>query len=217
MTKYKLHTPYSPHSLGKLTACLQCGSEDKQVEDGECVCMGCGRSSKDTGSSLWIDVTRVYITPPYSYNRRAHFREFFLGYQGKCARAPYAVLDQLQLARKPALTKLHFQAVLKMSVRGQLKSEYIHALYYRFFECSPPNLLCWCQRVMGMCEELFACLAGTRDTSASIVSNQFLLYQILNNLGVNTSWDDVLLTEGPYQSSRAVCERSMSSLGWILF
>lgn len=217
MKNYSKHIPYSPHGLGAVKSCMSCGSTERLVEDGERVCMGCGLVVKDFGSAVWIDATRVYITAPYAYNRRVHFREFFLSYQGKCVSPPYEILDKLHLDPMKRMPKLQFQAVLKMNVRGQMRADCIHALYYRFFDLSPPELLQWSQKAMNMCEKLFVLLARSKNSNTSIVSNQFLLYQILNNLGIATSWDDVLLTENTYLTSKAVCERGMEKMGWAMF
>lgn len=213
--------PISPIPFPIQENCFNCKANEFEDDGDSVMCLNCGLFNRQCYAASWNDITRVYIAPIYKYNRRAQFKEYILQYQGKCLKIDYSILDKLLVPRKKKCSKKDFLDLLRLSIRDKFCVDHIHALYYKFFDIEPPKLahitytlITWFDKFFEVYNHI---LWQKKLTQDRYVSNQFLLYQFLNNNGVKTSLDDVLLTDSLPTNNQLLCNEIFNVLNWQMF
>lgn len=213
--------PTSPISFPPQKTCISCYRNEFEDDGDSLMCLNCGLFIRQCYAASWNDITRVYIAPIYTYNRRAQFKEYILQYQGRCIRIDYSILDKLLIPRDKLCSKKEFLDILRTSIKDKLCIDHIHALYYRFFNKPPPNISHVTYELLVCFDKFFAAynniLWQNRSINDKYVSNQFLLYQFLNNMGISTTLDDVLVNDNLSNSNQKFFNDIFGVLNWQMF
>jgi len=216
-----LFLPTSPISFPPKKTCISCHKDEFEDDGDSIMCLNCGFFSRQCYAASWNDITRVYIAPIYTYNRRAQFKEYILQYQGKCVKVDYSILDKLLIPRNRPCSKKEFLDTLRSSIKDKFYIDHIHALYYKFFNITPPNISHATYTALIYFDQFFNVYNNIswkkRITNDKYVSNQFLLYQFLNNIGISTSLDDVLVNDNLPNNNQIFCNDIFRELNWQMF
>lgn len=217
LTVLKLHVRlksfgiFVPTSPIPLPARPPCDCKEAQfIEcDGSSQCDNCGVITRNRVAVAWTDVSRVHVTPTYSYDRKGQFREWLLNYQSNSA-TKISDISNIVLPNAP-LSKTEFLYYLKLSVSDRSTLDKVHGLYYDLMNIKPPNLSQYENLMIidfDKFSDTYSELAGKKPT---IIPNQYLAYQFLNRYGYKVSKDDVLL--GNFKPDK-YCIKAMILNGW---
>lgn len=180
--------------------CKNCKAQVKQED----CCLICGCDNRFKLSTAWSDVSRVHSSPKYQYDRSFQFRDYILHYQGKinvpCLDNFLTLIAEME--NLPVLKKIDFYHYLGQKFKtdpliGKLSSRLlnivVHTLYSIYLK--RPNLdLSKIDKLILSDFKTFTA-EFTKRKKRRFVSNQYLLYQLLNRHGIETDYDDVLLSE----------------------
>lgn len=190
-----IFVPLSPLYYEKNVNCEICFQNNFVEYGGTIHCDSCGLIKRNNMEIAWSDISRLYSSPLYLYDRKLQFKELLLQYQGKCGNVDYSILDGKKIAK---MSKISFLRFIKVFVNKKICNEQIHALYYHYMKIEKPNLTKIENEILEMFDMFVKHYTEMYKTSTIYVSNQFLMYQILNNCNLRVSKDDVLLVENKF-------------------
>lgn len=204
--------PLSPLFVKHETCCAYCGSTESIECDGSIQCGSCGAICRNQSASAWSDIARVHTTPVYCYDRKNQFKECLLQYQGKCDN----FVDINVPKPQKHLTKMEFYQMLKADYKHQFHQEHFHCLYYKTMKIAAPDLTEIENAILNDFDT-FTKSFTKYNKQCSGVSNNFVLYQLLNRHGHLVIRGDVLLANSIDSASDRACRSSFKTLGWKLY
>lgn len=198
------------------TDCEVCGQDKIVTVEGEQFCDGCGLITRQETAASWADVTRVHLTPKYSYDRRVQFKDQVLQFQGKgkVDRDLVKILREKFFGQK--MTKTQFLTELKQITKQRCHFDQVHCLYYRIFNCIAPNFSEVENKILNDFDrysQAFASLVQ-QDKTKTFSNNQLLLFQLLKRHGIKVSRDDLMVTGIVVD---AQMKKVFNALNWKVF
>ncbi len=182
-------------SLIPITSCEVCGKNNVTTIDCEQFCSDCGLITRQETAASWADITRVHLTPKYSYDRRVQFKDQILQFQGK-GKLDTDIIQKCKNKFPVKISKTQFLTELKQMTKQRSYFDQIHSLYYSIFDCRAPVFSEHENQILNDFDKYSSTFAALvrQDKNKTFTNNQLLLFQLLRKNGVKVSRDDLLVT-----------------------
>lgn len=214
-----------------------CGSRDFDVIDQTTICNKCFavQSSLTNPTSSYSDIDRINIASKYLYDRKIHFRDCILQFQGRqnvtIDKSVYEALENefdkhhllIGDAATPnhirfcQITKDHISIFLK-ELRLSKHYENVQLIHYNLTGKPPPDIAHLEGKLLQDFENLTALYdqIHKKDTRKNFINTQYVLFQLLrrHKFDCDPSEFSILKTSERRDWHYSICKNLFSILNW---